>query len=216
VTPGLRTRQGTAQRSQTGLTDRPSRTHDGQVMCQQADAAKDEPVQIVPYDPSWPVAFEQERALLERAIGPSITGGIHHVGSTAVPGLAAKPVIDILVGIKDLASARAHIEPLAALEYFYAPYRADVMLWFCKPSPAARTHHLHLVPTGSERFRDELAFRDHLRQHPKSAEAYARLKQELAARFRDDREAYTEAKADFVRQVSRQARTNSEPQATNH
>jgi GrpB-like predicted nucleotidyltransferase (UPF0157 family) len=75
------------------------------------------------------------------------------------------------------------------------------MLWFCKPDPAHRTHHLHLVPTGSPRFRAELAFRDYLRAHPDVAQDYAMLKRRLAAQFEDDREAYTEAKADFIRDV---------------
>jgi GrpB-like predicted nucleotidyltransferase (UPF0157 family) len=169
-------------------------------------ATNDEPIRIVPYDRSWPAAFEQERIILERTLASSVTGGIHHVGSTAVPGLPAKPIIDILVGIEDLESARVHIKPLAALEYVYAPYRSDEMLWFCKPDPAARTHHLRLVATSSERFRDELAFRDHLRHHSECADAYAKLKKELAVRFEHDREAYTEAKTDFVREVSRRAR----------
>ena len=173
------------------------------------DATDDEPVRIVPYDPAWPAAFEQERTSLARVLGPAVTGGIHHVGSTAVPGLSAKPIIDILVGIENLEAARAHIKPLAALEYVYAPYRIDEMLWFCKPNPAARTHHLHLVPTGSERFRDELAFRDFLRQHQECAEAYAQLKKELAVRFEHDREAYTEGKTNFVREVSRRAQADA-------
>ena len=170
----------------------------------------------MPYDRSWPAAFEQERLILERALGSSVTGGIHHVGSTAVPGLPAKPIIDILVGIENLESARVHIKPLAALEYLYAPYRSDDMLWFCKPDPGARAHHLRLVPTDSERFRDELAFRDYLRQHPEYADAYAKLKKELAARFEHDREAYTTAKTDFVREVSRRARIGSPGEVTNH
>jgi GrpB-like predicted nucleotidyltransferase (UPF0157 family) len=107
----------------------------------------DEPVRIAPYDPEWPALFDRERAALEEVLGALATGGIHHVGSTSVPGLAAKPIIDILVGVPDLESARDQIEPLRELGYTYAPYRADEMAWFCKPSPAARTHHLHLVPT---------------------------------------------------------------------
>lgn len=176
-------------------------------MPHQPDAAHDEPIRIVPYDRSWPAAFERERVILDRVLGTSAIGGIHHVGSTAVPGLPAKPIIDILVGVEDLESARVHIEALAALRYVYAPHRVDEMLWFCKPAPAARTHHLHLVPTGSARFRDELAFRDYLRKHPECADAYTRLKRELAARFRHDREAYTDAKADFVYEVSRRAQS---------
>ena len=162
---------------------------------------KDEPVRVDAYDPAWPLRFEEERPAIEEILGRSITGGVHHVGSTAVPGLAAKPVIDILVGIDDLEGGRAYIAPLAELGYQYAPYRADEMLWFCKPDPARRTHHLHLVPTGSPRFRAELAFRDHLRGHPDVAERYAVLKRRLATRFEHDREAYTRSKEDFIRDV---------------
>ena len=93
-------------------------------------------------------------------MGSWVAGGIHHVGSTAVPGLDAKPIIDILVGVDDLVASRGCFESLADLEYLYAPYRADEMHWFCKPDPGRRTHHLHLVPGDSSRFRDELAFRD--------------------------------------------------------
>lgn len=75
------------------------------------------------------------------------------------------------------------------------------MHWFCKPHPSRRTHHLHLVPTDSNRFHDELAFRDRLRANPETAEEYAALKRDLAERFADDREAYTDAKADFIKRV---------------
>ncbi len=153
---------------------------------------------MVPYEDSWPARFDAEKALLEAAIGRWVTGGIHHVGSTAVPGLAAKPVIDILVGVEDLTSSRACFGELAKLSYQYAPYRTDEMHWFCKPSSARRTHHLHLVPTASMRYDDELSFRDLLRADPDLAERYQRLKQRLAAEHRADREAYTEAKQSFI------------------
>ena len=139
--------------------------------------------------------------MLEAAIGSWATGGIHHVGSTAVPGLAAKPIVDILVGVEDLESSRACFEPLARLEYLYAPYRSEEMHWFCKPHPDRRTHHLHLAPTGGDRFVEELAFRDRLRTDRGLAADYATLKGELAARFGADREAYTEAKTDFIRRA---------------
>jgi GrpB-like predicted nucleotidyltransferase (UPF0157 family) len=158
----------------------------------------DEPVQVVPYDPTWPGQFVAEKALLEPVIGQWITGGIHHVGSTAVPRLAAKPVIDILAGVKDLRSSRTCFAELAKLDYQYAPYRIDEMQWLCKPSPAHRTHHLHLVPTGSRRYRSELAFRDILRIRHDLAERYQALKQQLAVEHRTDREAYTEAKQAFI------------------
>jgi GrpB-like predicted nucleotidyltransferase (UPF0157 family) len=163
--------------------------------------APDEPVLLTPYDPAWPDAFERERVALEAAIGPWVVGGIHHVGSTAIPGLEAKPIIDILAGVEDLESSRACFEPLARLEYVYAPYRSEEMHWFCKPRPGRRTHHLHLVPIGSRRYVEELAFRDLLRAEPNVAGAYLALKRELTKRFRDDREGYTDAKAGFIREA---------------
>ncbi len=138
-------------------------------------AGGDEEVRIAPYDPDWPASFERERALLEAAIGAWAVGGIHHVGSTAVPGLAAKPIVDILVGVEDLASSRACLGPLADLDYVYAPYLADEMHWLCKPDPRRRTHHLHLIPTSGRRYADELAFRDQLRADPATAAAYEEL-----------------------------------------
>ena len=166
-----------------------------------AASSGEEPIRIVPYDPRWPDRFEEERAKLEAAIGPWVVGGIHHVGSTAVPGLDAKPIIDILVGVEDLEGSRACFDPLAALDYLYAPYRSEEMHWFCKPDPRHRTHHLHLVPVGSRRYEEELAFRDRLRANPTLAAEYADLKRSLASRLRDDREGYTDAKAEFIRRA---------------
>jgi GrpB-like predicted nucleotidyltransferase (UPF0157 family) len=166
----------------------------------------DEPISLHAYDPSWPARFQEEAALLAETLEPWITGGVHHVGSTAVPGLAAKPVIDIMVGVADLESTRPCIELLAGLEYCYAPYREDVMHWFCKPSPARRTHHLHLVPSESRRFTDVLAFRDFLRTHPEAFRRYEALKRRLAAEFPDDRNAYTDGKAAMVAAITAEAR----------
>lgn len=164
-----------------------------------------EPIRVVAYDPAWPGLFEQERALLEPVLRPWLAGPIEHVGSTAVPGLAAKPVIDIMAAVRDLPSsldARAAVAPLG---YVYFPYRPDAMHWFCKPSPARRTHHLHLVPAGSALWRERLLFRDYLRRSAATAAEYAALKRALAERNRSDREAYTEAKSDFVRAVLERA-----------
>lgn len=159
----------------------------------------DEPILVAPYDPGWSDRFEQERKLLRASIGDWAVGGIHHVGSTAVPGLDAKPIIDVLVGIESLEASRACFEPLEELEYRYAPYLPSEMHWFCKPHPSRRTHHLHLVPIALPRYRNELAFRDLLRAKPDLAHEYAAHKRQLAKRFERDREAYTEAKSAFVR-----------------
>ena len=171
----------------------------------------DEPVLVGPYDLAWPIRFEEEKRLLEPAIGKLATGGIHHVGSTAVPGLAAKPVIDVLVGVEDLDSSRPAFEPLAQLGYLYAPYRETEMHWLCKPDPAHRTHHLHLVPTGSRRYQDELAFRDFLRGRPDIALKYQEIKQRLAVSYEHDREAYTDSKSGFITLALKEAREDIAP-----
>ncbi len=171
----------------------------------------DEPVRLADYDAAWPARFAAEAERVAATISPFITGGIHHVGSTAVPGLAAKPIIDILVGVSDLDSARGCIGPLAQVGYEYAPYLPSVMLWFCKPGLSRRTHHLHLVPTGSRRFADELAFRDFLRSHRDCAADYEDLKRALAARYEHDREAYTEGKSGFITDVLARSRSWDRP-----
>jgi GrpB-like predicted nucleotidyltransferase (UPF0157 family) len=157
------------------------------------------PIVIVPYDPSWPSKFEAERALLAEVIAPWLSGPIEHVGSTAVPGLAAKPVIDIMAAVAGLDTSRGAIARLeSSLGYCHFAYKPEREHWFCKPSPAFRTHHLHLVPWSSPTWVETLAFRDALRGDPELAAAYAALKHELAELYRDDREAYTEAKSAFV------------------
>ena len=162
----------------------------------------DPPITIVGYDLQWPARFEAERRLLVEAIGAWVVdGAIEHIGSTAVLGLAAKPVIDIMAGVESLEASRAAVAVLERHQYCYAAYRTDVMHWLCKPSPALRTHHLHLVPLGSALWIEQLAFRDHLRTHPDTALEYGALKRRLAVAHRFDREAYTTAKAPFVRRV---------------
>ena len=160
------------------------------------------PVVIVPYDPSWPIQFEAEREILTRALSAWLVGPIVHIGSTAVPGLAAKPIIDIMAGVRTLADSQPAIAAAGELGYSYAPYRPDEEHWFCKPSPQVRTHHLHLVPLGSSLWRQSLAFRDYLRAHPGLAAEYEALKRQLAEEHRFDREAYTQAKGPFIARVT--------------
>ena len=124
------------------------------------------PVEIVPYDVSWPARFEVERNRLQQTISPWLAGPIEHVGSTAVPGLAAIPVITSSPPCTPSKRSRPALEVLAGLDYCYAPYRSEAEHWFCKPSPAFRTHHLHLVPCTSPQWLETLAFRDYLRSHP--------------------------------------------------
>lgn len=151
-----------------------------------------------------PIAFAAERDLLADLLAPWLAGEIEHVGSTAVPGLAAKPVIDIMAPVHTLVASKDAIAALQQLCYVYFPHRPTLMHWFCKPSPEFRTHHLHLVPFNGELWRDRLAFRDRLRDDPRLAAEYAALKMSLATAHPTDREAYTEGKAPFVRRVLQQ------------
>ena len=116
-----------------------------------------------------------------------------------MPRLAAKPVVDMLAGVRSLDESRPCIDLLSADGWLWAPYREDVEHWFCRPSPEERTHHLHVVEHGGRDWVDMLAFRDALRADAALRDRYAALKHELASRHADDRAAYTEAKSEFVR-----------------
>ena len=166
-----------------------------------ADDVTQAPIRVVPFDPSWPEKFDQERALLERLIDKWVAGGIEHVGSTAVPGLSAKPVIDVMVGVASLDASEPAKAVLVEHGYSYSAYKTDVMHWLCKPSFAFRTHHLHLIPYDSPLWHERLAFRDLLRADPTVAKEYEALKLDLARRHEFDREAYTDAKYPFIQRV---------------
>jgi GrpB-like predicted nucleotidyltransferase (UPF0157 family) len=125
---------------------------------------------VAPYDPEWPRAFERERAALEEALAPWLVAGVHHVGSTAVLGLAAKPIVDMLAGVRDLDHARAAFLPLERLGYRYREHRPEALL-FVKPGAG-----VHLTEPGSDLWRERLAFRDALRAEPGLAREYAEWK----------------------------------------
>lgn len=162
---------------------------------------QDEKIIIVPYDPDWPRKFEKEKKLIEKTLGSYITGGVHHIGSTAIPGLSAKPIIDILVGVESLEISKSCIDLLSKIQYHYFPYKTESEHWLCKPSPTHREYHLHLIPTNHKDFKAKLVFRDYLRSHQKVRNAYGKLKIKLAEQFGNDREAYTEAKTEFVKSI---------------
>jgi GrpB-like predicted nucleotidyltransferase (UPF0157 family) len=158
-----------------------------------------EPVEIHTYDPDWPAAFERERQLIA-PLFPKPPQLIEHMGSTAIPGLPAKPIIDVIVLVDDLETGRTAIPALEATGYsFWAANPDTTKLYLAKGLPPAprRTHHLHIYDDPDEVQR-HLIFRDHLRADPSARAAYLALKQELAVRFRDDREAYSAGKTAFV------------------
>jgi GrpB-like predicted nucleotidyltransferase (UPF0157 family) len=163
----------------------------------------DELIVVIPYDSEWPHRFEAEQALLQRVLGPWLDGGVHHVGATSIPGLAAKPIIDMIAGVRDLEEARAAFEPLREQTYVYAPHRPGVAHHFSKPSPrlGEMTHGLHLTEPGSDLWRERLAFRDALRADQALAAEYEALKLRLAQEHREDVARYTAGKRAFVARV---------------
>lgn len=164
------------------------------------------PIHVVSYDPTWATHFEREKAYLEVLLAPWRRGPIEHVGSTAVPELCAKPVIDVMVGVRSLVESEPAKDVLCASGYQYSDYRSDIIHWFCKPSFEFRTHHLHLVPYESSVWEARLRFRDILRSDPAIAAEYAALKLDLSKKFEFDRDAYTEGKAPFITRVLESAR----------
>ena len=162
-----------------------------------------DPVIIVDYDRIWPQLFEEEKGRIFQSLGHrSLT--VEHIGSTAVPGLAAKPIIDILIGVKQLSEAREYISFLQKIGYEYVPEFEKVIperLFFRKGMPPHRTHHIHLVEKGSDFWERHLRFRDILRANPDIAREYELLKKDLALKFSFDRDAYSNSKTEFIERV---------------
>lgn len=167
-------------------------------------------VRLVPHQEAWARLFteEQERLI---AVLDGHALDIQHVGSTAIPGLAAKPILDIAIAVTSFEEATACVPLMEQAGYEYEgengiPRRH----YFVKREPPYTTHHVHMLEWGSAPWEEHLLFRDYLRTHPQAVQEYAALKEELAQRFRHDRPAYTEAKASFVRRVLALARQEKE------
>lgn len=167
--------------------------------------SSNQPIDIVDADPAWPAAFEVVRSRLAEALGP-VAKRIDHVGSTAVPGLAAKPVIDIQVSVPDVEDEPAYCEAVESvgvvLRWIEPGHR-----YFRPPPGVPRVWHVHVCTAGSDWERDHLLFRDYLRAHQEAAAAYGALKRDLAVTHRDGRIEYTDAKEPFIRHALAQAET---------
>ena len=179
---------------------------------QRIQRAVAEDVSVVPYDPQWPELFRQEKEHLLSCLPRELIRRIEHFGSTAVPHLAAKPVIDILVEVADLDETRRRIAPLLesqGYDYFWRPSMFDgppFYAWFIKRNPAGlRTHHIHMVESHFEHW-DRLLFRDYLIAHPQVAAEYQVLKFHLATAHPNDRVAYTQGKTEFIVRITEQAK----------
>lgn len=173
----------------------------------------DQRVEIVAYNPEWPDRFAEQQGRVTGVLGPWLAGPVEHVGSTSVAGLPAKPVIDMLAPVRSLAAAQTAVTTLEAGGWLFWPddpcrhYR----LWFLRPRPEARTHHLHVIEHDHPQARALSAFRDVLRDDPDLRREYARLKRRLAAEYGDNRNAYTNAKGDFVERALRRAGVEPPP-----
>ena len=169
-------------------------------------AAIHEDVALHPYEATWPQAFEAERSRL-LTLFPGDFVEIEHIGSTAVPGLKAKPVIDLLAGVQSINDAESLALPLSQAGYATsAAFNASLSdrKWFMRWANGHRTHHLHLVVHGGPAWHERLAFRNALRSRPELAAEYVALKTQLATAHPNDREAYTMAKTGFILAAVRQ------------
>ena len=165
-------------------------------------------VTIVEYRPEWREMFEDEKRILKTALR-GVPARIVHIGSTAVEGLAAKPIIDIMVGLEDFSMADHVVPKIEALAYEYIQRYEDVMpfrRFFIKDEAGLRTHQIHMVGQGTEFWERQLLFRDYLRENRRVAARYASLKKELAEREWADVNEYAEAKTEFIRKMEREAR----------
>ncbi|HEY0323990.1 MAG TPA: GrpB family protein [Pyrinomonadaceae bacterium] len=175
----------------------------------QESSEQGEQIVIVEYNPRWPALFEEEKARILGLIHAWVES-VEHIGSTSVPGLGAKPIIDIMVGIRSLADAPECISRLETIGYEYVPKHEAVLplrrFFHKSATPCARTHHLHMVEPTGEFWERHILFRDALRANPETARQYYELKKALAARFGSDRDSYTDAKTSFIEAVVTRAR----------
>lgn len=171
--------------------------------------------EIAPYDPCWPAAFDAEAIRLRAALG-TLALRIDHNGSTSIPGLAAKPIIDIQVSVASLQPIAAYGERLRAIGYAHLPHPDDSFCpFFHRPRQWPHSHHVHVVEAGGAEERRTLAFRDYLRDCPAAAREYEQLKQDLARRLApstlESLEAYAHAKTDFIERIVAMALSSGYP-----
>jgi GrpB-like predicted nucleotidyltransferase (UPF0157 family) len=165
----------------------------------------DQSVEIVEYDPAWSARFADQQGQVSAVLSPWLAGPVEHIGSTSVPGLPAKPVVDMLALVRSLDEVQAAVGILGANGWVFWPDDPcrDYRLWFLRPRPEARTHHLHVIELDHPHARALLGFRDALRVDQDLRREYARLKKDLAQQHRDNRNAYSNAKGEFVERVLR-------------
>jgi len=163
----------------------------------------DQSIELIHYDPTWPARFVEQKTRLTMILNPWLAGEIEHIGSTSVPGLRSKPIVDILAPVQSLAASRAAMPILGKDGWLFWPDdpNQDYRLWFLRPNPTARTHHLQIIQHDHASFRALIVFRDVLRRDVKAREAYSALKADLANKHQSDRNSYSNAKTEFVQAI---------------
>jgi GrpB-like predicted nucleotidyltransferase (UPF0157 family) len=163
-------------------------------------------VVIVEYDPDWPLTFEEERESILGVVG-HIVLALEHIGSTAIPGLGAKPIIDMMAGVPGLSEAEECVLLLRSIGYTsVTPQPMELGMYYCLgKGPHSVGYHLHLMKYKSEEWEKHLLFRDYLRSHPNRAREYHELKKRLAALYGSERNKYTESKTSFIESVLAEA-----------
>lgn len=167
-----------------------------------------DPIEMLPYDRAWAEDFVRQADRLHPVLSPHLARNLEHIGSTAVPGLCAKPIIDMLAVVRHVDAVQGHQEDLATLSWIRDPEPRDVTehrLSFCFPSRERRTHHLHVVSEDHPGWRGWIAFRDRLRRDGEAAAEYAELKRDLASTYGHDpneRDRYRSGKAGLIARMT--------------
>jgi GrpB-like predicted nucleotidyltransferase (UPF0157 family) len=168
-----------------------------------AEFNENETFDLAEYDPAWPSIFESESELLTKVFGDDLID-IQHIGSTSIPGLRAKPIIDLLAAVESFAPVEQYVRLLAPLSYHHHAHPdEDERIFFWKGVP--RTHHLHIVEYATWEHQRHIIFRDYLRAHPEIAQWYEQIKRELWIAFRGNRPAYTKGKTAFINTIMARA-----------
>jgi len=174
------------------------------------DERFDPAIRIVEHDVGWAARAREEMNRIAGALGP-VAVRLEHVGSTAVSGLAAKPILDLLLSVEAIEPRERYVAPIERLGYLFVPDPGSADFhFFAKPAARPRSHHLHVCEAGSEHELRHLALRDYLRGHDDEAKRYEAIKREAAGRFPQDRLAYIEAKEEYVRRLEARAKKNFE------
>lgn len=167
-------------------------------------------VRLDKHNPEWEILFRKEKKILLENF-PNLILEVSHGGSTAIPGIVAKPIIDIFIAIKSLEDAETIKNELEKLGYEYRGSRSvPERILYVKGNPELRTHHLHFVEVNSDEWKNHILIRDYFLKHPDEANKYGKLKEKLAQKYPNNRESYTHAKDEFIKSIIEKAKKELE------